>query len=253
MFSRTASTAFRWIILAFAVLPACAIITLGTSKETLTLTGIGANPSNQGQSKIKWGDCQFDGTNSTCTLSGPFTGFGAGGTYKFIVSYPGNGAFPLNAGNNPGSDLFSAQATGPLNFQITLTQPDGSVLPFYSFANFSFQFSGATCTVVALSQCSVSGVGGTPNATISGPITGSFNQAPVISTGGVISAASYGGARFITSGTWVEIYGVNLANVRGQTWAGGDFNGVLAPSKLGGRASRSEEKQPSWTLSAPAK
>ncbi len=38
----------------------------------------------------------------------------------------------------------------------------------------------------------------------------------------------------IAPATWIEIYGVNLANVQSQTWAGGDFNGAQAPTSLGG-------------------
>ena len=78
--------------------------------QNFTLTGIGANASGQGQSKMSWGSCAFDGTNTNYTLSGTFTGFGGGGNYSFVITYPGNGAFPLNAITNPGSDLFAAQA-----------------------------------------------------------------------------------------------------------------------------------------------
>jgi hypothetical protein len=95
--------------------PASAIVTLGTSTQNFKLTGIGANSAGQGQSVMSWGSCVFDGVNTTCTLSGPFTGFGAGGTYAFVVSYAGNGPFPLNAVNQPGSDRFF------LRRRITLT------------------------------------------------------------------------------------------------------------------------------------
>jgi uncharacterized protein (TIGR03437 family) len=82
-----------------AVLPpaSAAIATLGPSNQNFTLTGIGANASLEGQSKVGWGSCAFDGTNTNCTLSGTFTGFDGGGTYSFVLSYPGTGAFPLIA------------------------------------------------------------------------------------------------------------------------------------------------------------
>jgi hypothetical protein len=51
------------------------VATMGASKQNFSLTGIGPNASGQGQSKMSWGSCVFDGTNTTCTLSGPFTGF----------------------------------------------------------------------------------------------------------------------------------------------------------------------------------
>ena len=114
------------------------VATLGVSKQLFTLTGIGKNASGQGQSKMTWGTCPFDGTNTNCTLSGTFTGFGGGGNYSFVISYPGNGAFPLIAVTNPGSDLFSAQALSDFSLTITLAENNGPTVSFYSFANFSF-------------------------------------------------------------------------------------------------------------------
>jgi uncharacterized protein (TIGR03437 family) len=208
------------------------VATLGVSKQNFSLTGIGANASGQGQSRMTWGSCVFDGTNTTCTLSGPFTGFGGGGNYSFVISYAGNGAFPLIAVTNPGSDQFSAQASSNFSFTITLVENSGTTIKFYSFANFGFLFSGATCTGVT--TCSVGQVGLTPNATITGPIVGSFDPTPVISPSGVITASNYGAFQAIAPGTWVEIYGVNLATTPSQTWAGSDFVGTQAPSALGG-------------------
>ena|ERR1017187_5705425 len=94
------------------------VATLGLSRQNFSLTGIGANASGQGQSKMTWGSCAFDGTNTNCTLSGPFSGFGGGGTYSFVISYPGNCPFPLIAITAPGSDQFSAQASS--NFSLTI-------------------------------------------------------------------------------------------------------------------------------------
>jgi uncharacterized protein (TIGR03437 family) len=213
--------------------PASAIVTLGTSTQNFKLTGIGANSAGQGQSVMSWGSCVFDGVNTTCTLSGPFTGFGAGGTYAFVVTYAGNGAFPLNAVNNPGSEQFFAQATGNLDFVINLTESNGKVTSFYSFANFNFQYSNATCTGNPPS-CGIAGVGATPNATISGPITGSFDPTPTILPSGVISAGNYGGFPVIAPATWIEIFGINLATTRSGIWQKTDFTGTAAPTELAG-------------------
>ena len=50
---------------------------------------------------------------------------------------------------------------------------------------------------------------------------------------GVSTASAFGGFSTITSGTYIEIYGTNLAtNTRG--WAGADFSGVNAPKVLDG-------------------
>jgi uncharacterized protein (TIGR03437 family) len=226
--------ALTTLVVCLAALPASAIVTLGTSTQNFTLTGIGGNASGEGQSLMGWGACSFDGTTTTCILSGPFTGFGKGGTYTFTVSYAGNGQFPLNAvSQSPGSDFFFAQATANFTFKITLAETGGPTTNFYSFANFNFIYGNPTCSGNP-SICSVGQVGLKQGATISGPITGSFDPTPAISLGGVISASNYGGFKAIAPATWVEIYGVNLATTLSQTWAGTDFVGNQAPSALGG-------------------
>jgi uncharacterized protein (TIGR03437 family) len=78
-------------------------------------------------------------------------------------------------------------------------------------------------------------VGSTAGATITGPVNGSFDATPIITTpGGVVTATSYGSFPSIAPGTWIEIYGQNLANTLRQTWTGDDFKGVQAPTALGG-------------------
>jgi uncharacterized protein (TIGR03437 family) len=60
----------------------------------------------------------------------------------------------------------------------------------------------------------------------------SGNVAPQIS-GTVISAGAYGAFDSVTPGTWMEIYGENLAAGPAE-WGGADFNGVNAPTSLNG-------------------
>jgi uncharacterized protein (TIGR03437 family) len=56
-------------------------------------------------------------------------------------------------------------------------------------------------------------------------------QAPAIN--GVVSASAFGSFSAIAPGSYIEIYGQNLASdTRG--WAGSDFNGVNAPTSLDG-------------------
>ena len=219
----------------FLAIPASAIVTLGASTQTFALTGIGANSSGQGQSTMKWGNCVFDGTNTNCTLSGSFTGLGPGGTYSFVLTYPGNGAFPLLAvSQTPGSDFFYAQALSNYSLVITLAETNGPSIHFYSFANFQFLYNGAATCTGSVSSCGIGQVGLNKGATISGPIIGSFDPAPAISVpNGVISASNYGGFTAIAPATWIEIYGINLATTLSQTWAGSDFNGNTAPTSLG--------------------
>jgi uncharacterized protein (TIGR03437 family) len=215
-------------------------VTLGTSNQNFTLTGIGGNSSGEGQSVMGWGSCAFDGTNTACTLSGPYTytgaatALGTSGTYRFVVSYAGQGTFPLNAvSQTPGSNLFYAAATANYNFSITLTPTSGTPVNFYSFANFQFFYSSPTCSGTVVSSCGIGQVGLTSGAAITGPITGTFDPAPSIRTSeGVINASGYGGATSIAPGTWMEIYGVNLATTQSQVWASSNFNNNTAPESL---------------------
>lgn len=62
-------------------------------------------------------------------------------------------------------------------------------------------------------------------------------SAPSISSGGVVSASAFGAFPAVAPGSWIEIYGSNLAtNVR--SWSGGDFtnNGLNAPNSLDGNS-----------------
>jgi uncharacterized protein (TIGR03437 family) len=54
---------------------------------------------------------------------------------------------------------------------------------------------------------------------------------PVITN--VISASQFGGFSTFGSGSWIEIYGTNLGEVA-QEWASSNFNGLTAPTTLGG-------------------
>lgn len=56
---------------------------------------------------------------------------------------------------------------------------------------------------------------------------------PVVNAAGVESASGFGGFSSIAPGSWVEIYGYNLASTT-RSWAGSDFNGMNAPTSLSG-------------------
>lgn len=56
---------------------------------------------------------------------------------------------------------------------------------------------------------------------------------PSIRAGGVISASGFGGFAAIAPGSWVEIYGSNLA-ADSRPWNASDFNGLMAPTSLDG-------------------
>ena len=60
-----------------------------------------------------------------------------------------------------------------------------------------------------------------------------ITSAPSISNGGVINAGAFGGAAGVAPGSWVEIYGQNLAGST-REWATADFSGNSAPTQLDG-------------------
>src|ERR1035437_9516217 len=59
----------------------------------------------------------------------------------------------------------------------------------------------------------------------------SFGAPPAITPSGVVSAGAFGGFTSVAPGSWMELYGTNLAaTTRG--WAGADFTGTQAPTSL---------------------
>jgi len=63
--------------------------------------------------------------------------------------------------------------------------------------------------------------------------TGASGGAPSIAAGSIVSASAFGGFGTIAPGSWIEIYGSNLAgDTRG--WSGSDFNAGKAPTTLDG-------------------
>ena len=73
----------------------------------------------------------------------------------------------------------------------------------------------------------VSGLMANPD---SGQVLGA---APVIGAGGVVSASAFGAFPSAAPGSWIEIYGSNLA-ATSRSWAASDFSGVAAPTSLDG-------------------
>ncbi len=203
------------------------------SQQIVTLTGLGGT-AGVGKSRVSWGDCAFDGTKTKCTVTAPYTGIGGGGTISLVMAYAGSGTSPFTANSiSPGSDLitFGLTAGSSGSISVSLAESTGATVAFLS-NNFNFYYdSGATCSGTAVSPCSIGQVGLTPGAAISGTVHGSFDATPVIKA--VISASAYGGFSALAPGTWMEIYGTNLANVASQTWAKADFQGSAAPTSLG--------------------
>ncbi len=211
---------------------AAVVVTLGASAQPYTLTGTGINSSGSGTSRVTLGTCTYDGQNTTCILSGPYTGIGSGGTWQMKLVYPGNGLSPLSAITTPAtSNLFTFALTSAGSLTFYLTPTGGSPVQFYDQTENIFYNPGTT-TCTGVSACGVAGVGQSTGGVITGPVTGTFDATPVVNA--VVSASAYGGFNAIAPATWIEIYGTNLATTLSQTWANSDFNGANAPTALGG-------------------
>lgn len=59
------------------------------------------------------------------------------------------------------------------------------------------------------------------------------NTLPSIKSSGVVSASAFGQFASVAPGSWIEIYGSNLASTT-RSWAGADFSGSNAPTSLDG-------------------
>jgi uncharacterized protein (TIGR03437 family) len=205
--------------------------TYTSSNQNVTLTGLGGS-GGIGQSQVTWGTCAYDGASTHCTVTAPYTGVGGGGTISIVFSYAGNGPSPFTANSiSAGSNLitFGLLPGNSGSIVVSLQESTGANITFLS-DDFVFYYSSATCTGISADQCSVGQVGLTPNATITGPVYGTFDDTPVINA--AINGSSYGGAPAVAPSTWMEIYGTNLANVKSQIWAGTDFTGNTAPTAL---------------------
>jgi uncharacterized protein (TIGR03437 family) len=212
-----------------------AVANFGPTNQSVTLTGLGGNAVGDGQVRATWGSCTFDGKNSVCTVSAPFTGVGPGGTISFVLTYAGNGPSPLTAvSQSPGNDQLGPFSLSSGSFVTTITESDGTTLIYDGEAPYmQYNQPGdapAQCTLV--SSCSVGQVGLAFGATITGQVSGSFDPTPVIRT--LSSLSGYGGFSAIAPATWIEIHGANLATYpTARQWAAADFNGNTGPTQLG--------------------
>ena len=56
---------------------------------------------------------------------------------------------------------------------------------------------------------------------------------PAVTSGGVVSAGAFGEFASAAPGSWIEIYGTNLAS-DSRPWQASDFDGINAPTMLDG-------------------
>ena len=154
------------------VLALCAVLlpfasaqtaTYTNSSQNVIATGLGGS-NGVGQTSISWGNCAFNGNNTVCTVSAPYTGVGGGGTINIVFTYAGNGKSPLlanslSAGNNLVTFSLTPGSSG--NFTVSLMENAGQTVTFLT-DGFTFYFnSSASCTGTFVSSCSLGLVGQT--------------------------------------------------------------------------------------------
>jgi uncharacterized protein (TIGR03437 family) len=170
------------------------------------------------------------------------------GSQFAVAGFSGDGGPALNAQlNHPegvaidaAGNIYIADTT---NSRIRMVSPDGTINTIAGNSRIGFSGDGGLATSAALnfpSDVAVDAAGNVYVAdyqnqvirqlTPSGPAAGG-GGAPSIASGGVVSAAAFGGFTSIAPGSWIEIYGSNFS-ASAREWAGSDFIGTNAPTAL---------------------
>ncbi len=184
--SRIATCLMGLPLMAFMAQAQPVTVNLGQSAESFTMAGSGPSSAGLGQYVITMGACSAGGGNTTCTLSGSFTGSTPGftsGTYSLVTTYVGTGSTPfLGVEQAAGSNYFAfSSATQTATINLNLTTSTGTVVvpmlvssQFVTGATFNLLFTGsAACGGTTVSGCNVAQVGITAGSNITGPVTGS--------------------------------------------------------------------------------
>jgi uncharacterized protein (TIGR03437 family) len=186
-------------------------------------------------------------TTAVCTVSGSLVTLAAVGTCTIQATQPGNAnyapAAPVNqsfqvAGSTQ-TIVFGAlanQVLGAAPFTIGASASSGLPVSFTSLTTAVCTVSGSLVTLAAVGTCTIQttqpGNAGFAAAT---PVDRSFLVTAVAlpTVSGVISAGAFGAYPAVAPGTWIEIYGSNLAATT-ATWTAAQFVGNMAPDSLGG-------------------
>jgi PEP-CTERM motif len=170
-------------------------LTLGPSTQDLTLYGAGSSGGFGTFDSIGQGACSFNGTNTSCLLSGSFTSSVSGlgsGTYQFVTTYAGDDT-PLAGPKSPmgetvGSPTYMSAYENYFYYTsldssttVTLTLKTSSgtfVEPLFAGDNFvsgtswGFSATSDSCTGLAPSVvCNIYDVGITSGAAHFSPVT----------------------------------------------------------------------------------
>ncbi len=181
-----------------------------------------------------------NGTITTVAGNGTagFAGDGSGVSFATELNHP-KGVAVDAAGN-----LYIADTN---NSRIRVVTTDGTINTIAGTGGFAYAGDNGLATSAELnfpSQISIDAKGNiyvadsnnnvirqlTP---LSSPGGGNGGALPTITANGVITASAFGGSATIAPGTWVEIYGANLAT-GARSWTAADFSngGQTAPVVL---------------------
>jgi uncharacterized protein (TIGR03437 family) len=187
-------------------------------------------------------------SRSVCTVSGALVTLVAVGTCTIQASQAGNGAYAaatpviqsFHVTPESQAIAFAALATqtlGAAPFTVGALASSGLPVGFNSLSASVCTVTGSLVTLVAVGTCTIQATQpGNPTWAAATPVSQSCTVNPAVplpTITGVISAGAFGAFASVAPGTWVEIYGSNLA-AGTVTWTGADFTGNIAPTSLGG-------------------
>ncbi len=142
--------------------------------------------------------------------------------------------YPVGVAVDAAGNLFIADS---LNSRIRKVSPNGTITTVAGNGGLAFSGDGGSSTDASLyfpADVKISGgkiyIADTQNNVIR-VLTPILSGPPTINA--VLNASAYGGGTSVAPGSFIEIYGTNMA-ASSRSWTGADFIGSLAPSSLDG-------------------
>ena len=148
---------------------------------------------------------------------------------------------PWHVAVDASGNLYVTQSSGAT---VRLITPDGAVTAIAGTGTHGFSGDGGSATSAMLDLPAGIALGSHGTVYVADATLGiarvrlltpvaPLTTPPSITSGGIISAGAFGAFTSVAPGSWIEIYGANLA-ANSRLWTGADFNGVNAPTSLDG-------------------
>ena len=199
---------------------------LGTADQTVALISgayADAGYTAPAQDGKQWMDLTGSGFSTGTRGISQTVPTVAGGSYM-LSFWVGN----VSGGNFGLTSTVGVKINGGTSQNFTNSTP-GMTLTWQQFS-LTFTASGSS-TVIEFDN--LDPAGDSSNGLDNVVLTQLLAAPPSITAGGVVSASAFGGFTAASPGSWIEIYGTNLAgDTRG--WGGADFSGINAPTSLDG-------------------